>query len=76
MMDLLHTILIRSTEKLPFMLRLAAIIVHYVDLCDEEFATDILNYVAPLGLFHQLHWLTNFGYRLRETVFERLFRLK
>lgn len=67
---------IRSTEKLWYVPRLVAIMVRYADLRDEEVTTHSLNYFDLLRPFNIHHLLTNFEYRLNETVFERCLCLK
>lgn len=50
------------TEELPYISRLAAVMVPYADFCDEELTTHTLSYVALLPPFDRYDLLTNFEY--------------
>lgn len=66
---------IRCTEELSYGTRLVTFMARYTKLPDLEAATHSLGYVALLFLFELHHLLISFEYWLKETIFERRFRL-
>lgn len=73
---LLDMLFICCTEELLYLSRFAAIMVRYVNLCDETFSTDSLHYLPLLCSSHWHHLLANCKYWLKETEFERRVRLR